>query len=116
MPARSDGVQALEPSKKLENGLVGLLWGEGSSTQLSLRAEAKWIVCEVHIDHVIKLEEDGMIKFPEAEVVHTGTQDSSINYIATHIENYQASNISLIDNSLVSPNKTSSREFESRRT
>ena len=82
-----------KPSKKLENGLVGLLWGEGSSTQLSLRADAKWVVCEVHIDQIIKLDEDGMIKFPEAEVVHTGTQDSSINYIAAHIEHYQSANI-----------------------
>lgn len=70
-----------QPSKKLENGLVGLLWGEGSSTQLSLRADARWIVCEVDAAHIIKLEEDGMIKFPEAEVVHTGTQESAIDYL-----------------------------------
>lgn len=48
-----------EPTRKLENGLSGLLWGKGTSIHLNMQADARWIVCEVAVDEIISLDIEG---------------------------------------------------------
>ncbi|WP_422917763.1 hypothetical protein [Pseudomonas viridiflava] len=71
-------------TRKHENGLVGLLWGAGTSAFLSLHADARWVVCEVVVTDLIGLEEPGMVKFPRAEVVHVGDKISASRFISKH--------------------------------
>jgi len=49
------------------NGLHGLLWGNGSSANLSRERDAKWLVCEV--DPTTCVDLDGKVKFPRCNVV-----------------------------------------------
>ncbi|MCF5601193.1 Ice nucleation protein, partial [Pseudomonas syringae] len=71
-----------QSTRRHENGLVGLLWGAGSSAFLSVHADARWIVCEVVVADIIALEEPGMVKFPRAEVVHVGDKISASHFIS----------------------------------
>ncbi|KPW98801.1 Uncharacterized protein ALO75_04599, partial [Pseudomonas syringae pv. coryli] len=71
-----------QSTRRHENGLVGLLWGAGTSAFLSVHADARWIVCEVAVADIISLEEPGMVKFPRAEVVHVGDRISASHFIS----------------------------------
>ncbi len=71
-----------QSTRRHENGLVGLLWGAGTSAFLSVHADARWIVCEVAVADIITLEEPGMVKFPRAEVVHVGDRISASHFIS----------------------------------
>ncbi len=71
-----------QSTRRHENGLVGLLWGAGTSAFLSLHADARWIVCEVAVTDIISLEEPGMVKFPRGEVVHVGDKISASHFIS----------------------------------
>ncbi|WP_459203189.1 hypothetical protein, partial [Pseudomonas fragariae (ex Marin et al. 2024)] len=71
-----------QSTRRHENGLVGLLWGAGTSAFLSVHADARWIVCEVAVADIISLDEPGMVKFPRAEVVHVGDRISASHFIS----------------------------------
>lgn len=86
-----------EPTRKLENGLTGVLWGQGSDAHLSLQADARWVVCEVAVGDLIFLDDDEGVKFSRAEVVHVGTRNSALNYIAENAADYEASTTNLIE-------------------
>ncbi|OZO00959.1 Ice nucleation protein, partial [Pseudomonas sp. IB20] len=86
-----------EPTRKLENGLSGLLWGKGASSQLNMQADARWVVCEVAIDDIIRLDIDGCVKFPRAEVVHVGTRNSALGYISSNVSNYASYSAGLVE-------------------
>lgn len=86
-----------EPTKKIENGLVGSLWGQGSSAHLSMQADARWVVCEVAVRDLIFLEDDGVVKFSRAEVVHVGTRGSALDYISDNAPDFEASTKNLIE-------------------
>jgi len=49
------------------NGLHGLLWGNGSSVNLSRERDAKWLVCEV--DPATCIDLDGKVKFQTCNVI-----------------------------------------------
>ncbi|RMN15154.1 hypothetical protein ALQ65_05288, partial [Pseudomonas syringae pv. coriandricola] len=85
-------------TRKHENGLVGLLWGAGTSAFLSMHADARWIVCEVALADMIGLEESGMVKFPRAEVVHVGDKSSASHFISTHQADYASTPAPVVAN------------------
>src|SRR5450830_1088037 len=95
-----------EPTIKLENGLAGVLWGQGASAQLSPQADAKWVVCEVAVGELIFLEEDEGVKLSRAEVVHVGTRSSALDFIYNNACKYEASTTNLIE-AFVSPDAQS---------
>ncbi|MBT0628158.1 Ice nucleation protein, partial [Pseudomonas fluorescens] len=95
-----------EPTLKLENGLTGVLWGQGASAQLSPQADARWVVCEVAVSDLIFLEEDEGVKFSRAEVVHVGTRSSALDFIQDNACKYEASTTNLIE-ALVIPDAQS---------
>src|SRR5471030_1519681 len=84
-----------EPTRKLENGLAGLLWGKGASTHLNMQADARWVICEVAVSDIIFLDAQGGVKFPRAEVVHVGTRNSAAGYISANIASYASSTVAL---------------------
>lgn len=74
-----------QPTIKQENGLTGLLWGQGTNAHLNMHADAHWVVCMVDTADIIWLGEEGMIKFPRAEVVYAGSRAGAMQCIAAGI-------------------------------
>nr|WP_238135568.1 hypothetical protein [Xanthomonas fragariae] len=77
-----------QPTVKQENGLTGLLWGQGTNAHLNMPADAHWVVCMVDTADIIWLGEEGMIKFPRAEVVYAGNRAGAMSCIAAGIEQH----------------------------
>ncbi|MCF8991914.1 Ice nucleation protein, partial [Pseudomonas carnis] len=86
-----------KPTRKVENGLSGLLWGKGASTHLNMQPDARWVVCEVLAQEVVVLDAGEGVKFPRAEVVHVGTRSSAARYIVEHIADYPLSAVDFIE-------------------
>ena len=75
---RSGPVAALDwkPIDECGNGLHGLLWGEGSVSNLSTDADAVWMVVEVAADTIVGIA--GKVKFPSGNVVFAGHRAAAI--------------------------------------
>lgn len=59
--------------------------GQGTNAHLNMHADAHWVVCMVDTADIIWLGEEGMIKFPRAEVVYAGNRAGAMQCIAAGI-------------------------------
>ena len=68
------------------NGLHGLLWGEGSTTQWLWDADAKWLVVEVLESEIVEIKDgDGpKVKFPRCRIVFCGDQRAATSFLYDH--------------------------------
>jgi hypothetical protein len=71
-----------KPTKKIGNGLHAFMWGEGYARFGYLDDDAMWLVLKVRKQDIIEL--DGMVKFPEAEVLFCGARDIAVYIVAYH--------------------------------
>ena len=62
------------------NGLHGILWPEGSWSDIKEYDEAIWQVVEVEESVIVKL--DGKVKFPRGEVIYSGSMAVAFNMVA----------------------------------
>ncbi len=68
-----------KPTEKCGSGLHGLLMGVGDTSQLSIDADAKWLVVEIDPSTAIELA--GKVKVPGGIVVYCGDRDGAIAFL-----------------------------------
>jgi hypothetical protein len=71
-----------KPTKKIGNGLHAFMWGEGYARFGYLDDDAMWLVLKVRKQDIVEL--DGMVKFPEAEVLFCGEKEIAVSIVMHH--------------------------------
>ncbi|KOR48693.1 hypothetical protein ADT25_02440 [Xanthomonas oryzae] len=56
--------------------------GQVTNAHLNMHADAHWVVCMVETADIIWLGEEGMIKFPKADVVYAGNPAGAMSCVA----------------------------------
>ncbi|UNE63130.1 ice nucleation protein [Xanthomonas oryzae] len=85
---RSGRMQALAGYRQAGKWLDRLVVGQGTNAHLNMHADAHWVVCMVETADIIWLGEEGMIKFPKADVVYAGNRAGAMSCVAADIEQH----------------------------
>lgn len=85
---RSGRMQALAGYRQAGKWLDRLVVGQGTNAHLNMHADALWVVCMVETADIIWLGEEGMIKFPKADVVYAGNRAGAMSCVAAGIEQH----------------------------
>nr|WP_229690127.1 ice nucleation protein [Xanthomonas oryzae] len=85
---RSGRVQAFAGDRQAGKWLDRLVVGQVTNAHLNMHADAHWVVCMVETADIIWLGEEGMIKFPKADVVYAVNRAGAMSCVAAGIEQH----------------------------